>query len=66
MVYSIKLPQFLSKAEASQCMHLQNGLYCPKSQPAYSAYREASFGHGILEFLSPTEATWSWHRCAQL
>ena len=43
-------------------MLLQNGLYCPKSQPAYSAYREASFGHGILEFLSPTEATWSWHR----
>lgn len=48
------------------CVALQNGLYCPKSQPAYSAYREASFGHGILEFLSPTEATWSWHRYLRL
>ena len=42
---------------------VQNGQYCPLTQPPQSAYREASFGHGILEFSSPTEATWEWHRC---
>jgi hypothetical protein len=46
------------------CPTLQNGQYCPLSQPPRSAYREASFGHGILNFLSPTEATFEWHRCA--
>ncbi|CAL5227608.1 g10610 [Coccomyxa viridis] len=38
--------------------------YCPPkgTQPYYSAYREPSFGHGILKLLSPYEATWTWHR----
>ena len=49
-------------AGSAECVHAQNGLYCPKSQPARSAYREASFGHGILSFLSPTEAIFEWHR----
>lgn len=31
-------------------------------QPAASAFREASFGHGRLEVVNATHALWTWHR----
>ncbi|KAK4744775.1 hypothetical protein SAY87_011087 [Trapa incisa] len=31
-------------------------------QPSYSAFREASFGHGMLEIKNRTHAFFSWHR----
>jgi len=31
-------------------------------QPAISAFREASFGHGRLEVVNATHALWAWHR----
>ncbi|KAB1207344.1 Purple acid phosphatase 2 [Morella rubra] len=31
-------------------------------QPAYSAYREASFGHAIFDIKNRTHAYFSWHR----
>ncbi|XP_040384547.1 probable purple acid phosphatase 20 [Oryza brachyantha] len=31
-------------------------------QPATSAFREASFGHGRLEVVNATHALWTWHR----
>ncbi|KAM0953568.1 putative Acid phosphatase [Dioscorea sansibarensis] len=31
-------------------------------QPSYSAFREASFGHGTLEIKNRTHAYYSWHR----
>ncbi|KAJ9186516.1 hypothetical protein P3X46_002080 [Hevea brasiliensis] len=31
-------------------------------QPNYSAFREASFGHGILKIKNMTHAHWSWYR----
>ncbi|XP_015698217.2 probable purple acid phosphatase 20 [Oryza brachyantha] len=31
-------------------------------QPAASAFREASFGHGRLEVVNATHARWTWHR----
>lgn len=31
-------------------------------QPAYSAFREASFGHGILDIKNKTHAYFAWHR----
>ncbi|KAH7678036.1 Acid phosphatase protein [Dioscorea alata] len=31
-------------------------------QPSYSAFREASFGHGTLEIKNRTHAFYSWHR----
>ena len=40
----------------------QDGHYCPNSQPEWSAYREASFGHGTLDFVNSTHALWRWHR----
>lgn len=31
-------------------------------QPSYSAYREASFGHGILDIKNRTHMYFGWHR----
>ena len=31
-------------------------------QPAYSAFREASFGHAMLEIKNRTHAYYYWHR----
>ena len=31
-------------------------------QPDWSAFREASFGHGILSVKNKTHLQWSWHR----
>ena len=39
------------------CLHLHLRL-----QPAWSAYREPSFGHGRLYLLSSTTAVWQWMR----
>lgn len=39
-----------------------SGKFCWDEQPEYSAYRESSFGHGILEVKNETHALWSWHR----
>ncbi|KAJ3671903.1 hypothetical protein LUZ60_007982 [Juncus effusus] len=38
------------------------GKFCWDRQPEYSAYRESSFGHGILEVVNETHALWTWHR----
>ena len=42
----------------------QDGKFCPTSQPAWSAFREASFGFGLLEVLNATHANWEWKRNA--
>jgi hypothetical protein len=31
-------------------------------QPNYSAFREASFGHGLFDIKNRTTAVWTWHR----
>ncbi|KAL8486865.1 hypothetical protein ACS0TY_023527 [Phlomoides rotata] len=38
------------------------GNFCWDRQPEYSAYRETSFGHGILEVKNETHALWTWQR----
>ncbi|CAD6334979.1 unnamed protein product [Miscanthus lutarioriparius] len=38
------------------------GRFCWDRQPDYSAYRESSFGHGVLEVKNDTHALWRWHR----
>ncbi|XP_039015847.1 purple acid phosphatase 23-like isoform X3 [Hibiscus syriacus] len=38
------------------------GKFCWDRQPEWSAFRESSFGHGILEVLNSTYALWTWHR----
>ena len=37
--------------------------YCYKEQPAWSGYRESSFGHGTLDLVNSTHALW---RCGRL
>eukprot|EP00250_Pteridium_aquilinum_P009915 c19024_g1_i1 orf=45-1793(+) len=39
-----------------------SGKYCWDTQPDWSALRDSSFGHGILEVLNATHALWTWHR----
>ena len=31
-------------------------------QPDWSAVREPSYGHGVLDFVNATHAHWQWHR----
>ncbi|CAH9071911.1 unnamed protein product [Cuscuta europaea] len=38
------------------------GKFCWDRQPEWSAYRESSFGHGILEVINSSHALWTWHR----
>ncbi|XVF65207.1 hypothetical protein PTKIN_Ptkin09bG0228700 [Pterospermum kingtungense] len=38
------------------------GNFCWDRQPEYSAYRESSFGYGILEVKNQTHALWTWYR----
>lgn len=38
------------------------GKFCWDRQPDWSAFRESSFGHGILEVMNSTHALWTWHR----
>ncbi|XP_057498051.1 purple acid phosphatase 15-like isoform X2 [Actinidia eriantha] len=38
------------------------GKFCWDRQPDFSAYRETSFGHGILQVKNETHALWTWHR----
>lgn len=33
-----------------------------REQPVWSAYREASYGHGTLDVVNATHAIWKWHR----
>ncbi|XP_052882305.1 purple acid phosphatase 15-like [Gossypium arboreum] len=39
-----------------------SGKFCWDRQPDYSAYRESSFGHGILKVKNETHALWIWYR----
>jgi hypothetical protein len=43
------------------CYSYQDGAFCPSTQPAWSAFREPSFGFGVLEVESASRATWRWH-----
>ncbi|XP_058092389.1 purple acid phosphatase 15-like [Magnolia sinica] len=38
------------------------GNFCWDRQPDFSAFRDSSFGHGILEVVNETYALWTWHR----
>lgn len=38
------------------------GKFCWDKQPEWSAFRESSFGHGMLEVVNSTYALWTWHR----
>ncbi|KAF8059725.1 PAP15 [Scenedesmus sp. PABB004] len=58
--------------QPQSCLSFQSGpgsgcaggarCFCYASQPAWSAYREPSFGHGRLYLNSATSAVWQWFR----
>lgn len=39
-----------------------DGQLCASSQPAWSAFREPTYGHGTLTFMNETTAFWRWNR----
>ncbi|KAG0623436.1 hypothetical protein M758_3G174500 [Ceratodon purpureus] len=39
-----------------------NGKFCWDKQPVWSAWRDSSFGHGIIEVKNATHLLWTWHR----
>ncbi|PRW60148.1 Purple acid phosphatase 15 [Chlorella sorokiniana] len=41
---------------------IRDGRLCPEAQPAYSAFRDPSFGHGLLVLRNDSTAEWSWRR----
>ncbi|KAI3712195.1 hypothetical protein L1987_70745 [Smallanthus sonchifolius] len=55
-------PVYITIGDGGNIEGLANKMREP--QPKYSAYREASFGHAILEIKNRTLAYYSWHRNA--
>ncbi|XP_062076851.1 purple acid phosphatase 2-like [Humulus lupulus] len=53
-------PVYITIGDGGNIEGLANNMSEP--QPAYSAYREASFGHAILDIKNRTHAYYSWHR----
>jgi predicted phosphodiesterase len=42
--------------------NFSNGKFCWDQQPVWSAWRDSSFGHGIMEVKNSTHMLWTWHR----
>ncbi|PIN15542.1 Purple acid phosphatase [Handroanthus impetiginosus] len=55
-------PEFGSVCHMNFSFGPAKGKFCWDRQPEWSAYRESSFGHGILEVVNSTYALWTWHR----
>ncbi|XP_057459499.1 purple acid phosphatase 5-like [Actinidia eriantha] len=53
-------PVYITIGDGGNIEGLANSFTQP--QPSYSAYREASFGHAILEIKNRTHAYYTWHR----
>jgi hypothetical protein len=53
-------PKDRNLAKNQMCFNWQNDRYCPEKQPEWSAYREPSFGHGLLDIHNATHAHWMW------
>lgn len=59
---SDNVPEFGSVCHTNFSSGPAKGKFCWDRQPEWSAYRESSFGHGILEVVNSTYALWTWHR----
>ncbi|CAL1353612.1 unnamed protein product [Linum trigynum] len=53
-------PVYVTIGDGGNIEGLANNMTNP--QPEYSAFREASFGHAILDIKNRTHAHYSWHR----
>ncbi|KAI3915641.1 hypothetical protein MKX01_015466 [Papaver californicum] len=56
------IPEFGGVCHLNISSGLGKGRFCWEKQPEWSAFRESSFGHGILEVVNATNALWTWHR----
>ncbi|KAF7822754.1 purple acid phosphatase 2-like [Senna tora] len=59
-VKDLSAPVYITIGDGGNIEGLANNMTQP--QPAYSAYREASFGHATFEIKNRTHAYYSWHR----
>ncbi|CAL5185928.1 unnamed protein product [Lathyrus oleraceus] len=55
-------PEFGGVCHSNFSFGPAKGNFCWNKQPEWSAFRESSFGHGILEVVNSTYALWTWHR----
>ncbi|KAJ0092155.1 hypothetical protein Patl1_25874 [Pistacia atlantica] len=56
------IPEFGNVCHLNFSSGPAKGNFCWSKQPEWSALRESSFGHGILEVVNSTYALWTWHR----
>ncbi|KAE9590336.1 hypothetical protein Lal_00028028 [Lupinus albus] len=56
------IPEFGGVCHSNFSFGPAKGNFCWNKQPEWSAFRESSFGHGILEVVNSTYALWTWHR----
>ncbi|KAK8957048.1 Purple acid phosphatase 23 [Platanthera zijinensis] len=56
------IPEFGGVCHINFSSGSAKGKFCWDQQPEWSAFRESSFGHGILEMINSTYALWTWHR----
>lgn len=59
---SDNIPEFGGVCHLNFSTGPAKGKFCWDQQPEWSAFRESSFGHGIMEVVNATYALWSWHR----
>ncbi|KAL4556418.1 hypothetical protein LXL04_039069 [Taraxacum kok-saghyz] len=59
-VYDQSAPVYITIGDGGNVQGLADNFTEP--QPAYSAFREASFGHATLEIMNQTHAFYAWHR----
>ncbi|XP_023767327.1 purple acid phosphatase 23 [Lactuca sativa] len=59
---SDNIPEFGGVCHTNFTSGPAKGKFCWDKQPEWSAFRESSFGHGILEVVNSTYALWTWHR----
>lgn len=59
-VKDMSAPVYITIGDGGNIEGLANNMTQP--QPEYSAYREASFGHAILDIKNRTHAYYAWHR----
>ncbi|KAJ8423122.1 hypothetical protein Cgig2_027336 [Carnegiea gigantea] len=59
-VKDLSAPVYITIGDGGNIEGLANNMTEP--QPSYSAYREASFGHGMFDIKNRTHAHFTWHR----
>uniref|UniRef100_A0A0E0BVP6 Purple acid phosphatase n=1 Tax=Oryza glumipatula TaxID=40148 RepID=A0A0E0BVP6_9ORYZ len=57
---NVDAPVYITIGDGGNIEGIANNFTVP--QPAYSAFREASFGHATLEIKNRTHAHYAWHR----